>query len=107
MCETGVIRVPAKAILVRLERNQAVLARQHPHERIEQALLRFHWRADHKTLFSHIEIRRSGNVAMGVQPVFLRLDGLRIFCIVWLCFGFRGSAISHACPTDTPKSRPS
>jgi hypothetical protein len=36
MCETGVIRVPAKAILLRPEADQALLVRHHPDERIAQ-----------------------------------------------------------------------
>lgn len=79
-CKICVIGVPPKAILLRLERDQAVLARQHPDVRIEQALLRFHWRAVRKSLRSDaIENRFSGNPPIGVQPAILRLDGLRIF----------------------------
>jgi hypothetical protein len=79
-----------------LEGDQVVLARQHPRERIEQALLRFRWRAVRKTLRSAaIENRFAGNLPIGVQPVLLRLDRLRIFCIIWLCFGFRVSRQRH------------
>ena len=70
---------PRKAILLHLETDPAVLAIQHPNAQIEQALLRFHWRAVRKTLRSDvIENRFSGRLPIGVQHVILHLDGLRI-----------------------------
>ena len=74
-----VLGVSPKAILLRLEGDQAVLAIQHPNARTEQALLRFHWRAVRETLHSDVmQNRFAGSLPIGVQHVILHLDGLRI-----------------------------